>query len=327
MSESEYLVEAPPVAIPTTMRAARVHEPGDPGALQVELAPTPQAGAGEVLLRVVATSVNPIDLGVRSGRIEGLLPFPAVLGWDVSGVVAAVGPEAGGRLSVGQRVLASPDPTRDGTYAEYVVVDEELPTPLPEGVDVVPAAGLPLAGMTAWQALFDHGRLTEGEHVLVHGGAGGVGHLAIQLAAHAGARVVATGSTTAGELVAELGVVDRFVDYTSSDVPEEVGRVDLVFDTVGGEVTDASLDLLGEGGRLVTIAGQPDEARARARGVDAGFFSMTPDRDDLARLTDLLASGDLRVHVAERFDLEDIAEAHRRMEAGHVHGKLIVGLL
>lgn len=297
------------------MRAALLRETGDPEVLRVEEVDRPQPREGEVLIRVRAASVNPIDWKYRRGLIAKELP--AILGNDVSGTVETS--RAEGYFDGDDVFGIAPS----GGYAEFATAPAALIAKKPAGVSHEQAAGLPVSGLTAWQALFDRGGLQRGQSVLVAGAAGGVGHLAVQLAKHAGARVIGTGSARNREFVTELGA-DEYVDYTSEDVAEAVSGVDVAFDTVGGETTKTLVPTVREGGVLVVIAGAPPEQEAAARGVRAELLGMSPSSDQLAKLAELVAAGELAVEIAATFALADVAQAHALSESGHTRGKLIL---
>jgi NADPH:quinone reductase-like Zn-dependent oxidoreductase len=266
-------------------------------------------------MRIGAAAINPIDWKFRSGRVPKELP--AILGSDVAGTVEESRAEG----------FAAGDPVygfaRTGAYAELAATPATVIASRPPGLDAVHAAALPVAGLTAWQALFDHGGLQSGQTVLVAGAAGGVGHLAVQFAKRAGARVIGTASARNREHVLGLGA-DEFVDYGSQDVGSVVAGVDLAFDTVGGDSAEASLRTVREGGVLVAIAGGGDEDAARERGVRIERFSARPDAGQLKEIGLLAAGGDVTVEIAEVLPLDEIARAHELSEGGHTRGKIIV---
>jgi NADPH:quinone reductase-like Zn-dependent oxidoreductase len=193
----------------------------------------------------------------------------------------------------------------------------------PASISHVQAAALPVAGLTAWQALFDGGELQSGQTALIAGAAGGVGHLAVQLSRRGGARTIGTGSSRNRDFVLGLGA-EEYVDYTQQDVAEAASGVDLAFDTVGGETTESLLPTLGEGGILITIAGAPPEEAARERGLRAELLVMSPTSEQLARIADLVATDDLRVEIAEALPLTEIQRAHELSESGHTRGKIVL---
>lgn len=299
------------------MRAVVLHETGGPEVLRIEEVETPEPGEGELLLRVSAASVNPIDWKIR----RGIRPrdLPVVLGNDVSGTVETSRAEG---FAEGDEVFGF---ARSGGYAEYAVAPAAAAAKKPAGITHAQAAALPVAGLTAWQGIFDHGGLREGQTLLVAGAAGGVGHLAIQFARHAGAHTIGTGSARNREFVLGLGA-DEYVDYTSQDVAEAVSGADVAFDTVGGETTNQLLATLREGGVLVTIAGQPPEQEAAARGVRTEGIYATPKPDQLEEIANLVASGEVKIEIAQAFPLEEVAKAHELSESGHTRGKLVLEL-
>lgn len=275
-------------------------------------------------MRVVAASINPVDWKVRAGYLAQMIPhqMPLTLGWDVSGVVAAVGSQAT-QWQVGDAVYSRPDLARNGTYAEFVAIRAHECARKPRTISHVEAASLPLAGITAWEAMMDTAQVQAGQRVLVHAGSGGVGSLAIQLVKAAGATVVATASGRNRALVESLGV-DQFVDYTTTTLLEGVEPVDAVFDTIGGEVQEASWSLLKPGGIQVSIISPPDEARAAAMGVRAGFVFIGPNAPVLDKLAGMVDGGRLRPIVGAEFALEDIAQAHALSESGRAVGKIVL---
>jgi NADPH:quinone reductase-like Zn-dependent oxidoreductase len=297
------------------MRAVMLKETGGPEVLRVEQIPTPEPGDGEVLIRVRAASINPIDWKQR----RGLSPkdMPAVLGNDISGTVEQSRAEG---FAEGDDVFGfSPG----GGYAEYASSPAAAIAKKPQAISHEQAAALPVSGLTAWQALFDRGGLRSGQSALVAGAAGGVGHLAVQFAKHAGARAIGTGSAHNRQFVLGLGA-DEYVDYTSQDVAEVVSDVDVAFDTVGGETTRTLLPTLRAGGVLVVIAAAPPEAEAAERGARAELLSMSVNAGQLSEVAELVASGEVHVEVAGTFALDDVAKAHELSERGHTRGKLIL---
>ena len=271
------------------MHAVLIHETGGPDVLRYEEAERPEPGEGEVLIEVRAASVNPIDWKIRRGLRETQLP--AVLGNDVSGVVELSRIDG---FAAGDEVLGV---ASSGGYAEFATVPATLIAKKPAGMNHEQAAALPVSGLTAWQALFDSGGLRAGMTALVAGGAGGVGHLAVQFASYAGARVIATGSSRNRDFVLGLGA-DEYIDYSSQDVGEAVSEVDVAFDTVGGETTESLLPTLREGGVLVTIANAPPEQAAAARGARAKLHVMSSSSEQLEKIAGLVAEGAVRVEIA-----------------------------
>jgi len=299
------------------MRAVLMHETGDPEVLHVEDVERPEPGDGEVLVRVRAAAVNPIDWKYRRGLYPKQLP--AVLGSDVSGTVERSRAEG---FAAGDEVfgLAS-----SGGYAEFATAPASGIAKRPPGVSDEQAAALPVAGLTAWQALFDRGGLVRGQTALIAGAAGGVGHLAVQLARHVGARAVGIGSTRNRDFVLALGA-DAYIDYTRQGVAESVSEVDLALDTVGAETTQALLGAVRRGGILITIAGAPPEPAAGERGVRAELLMMSPNAGQLAEIAGLLAACELRVEIARTLPLDQAGQAHALSESGHTRGKIILSV-
>lgn len=299
------------------MQVVRIDETGGPEVLKLVEAERPEPGEGEVLVRVKAVAINPIDWKYRRGLIPKQLP--AVLGSDISGVVESSRSE---RFAVGDEVfgLAS-----SGGYAEFAVAPERMLAPKPAGLSHEQAAALPVAGMTAWQALFDVGGLTAGQSVLIAGAAGGVGHLAAQFARVAGVHAIGTASARNRDFVLGLGVA-RFIDYAGAELAEIAGEVDVAFDTVGGQTTETLLPCLRPGGLLVTIAGAPPEQQAAELGVRAQLLVMSPNADQLARIGELVAADEVKVEIAKLLPFAEVRAAHALSESGHTRGKIILTL-
>ena len=273
------------------MTAIRAHDrDAGPDGLLLEEAAYPHVSENDVIVKVYASGFTPGELSWPGTWVDraGRDRTPTIPGHEVSGVVAELGLGTSG-LTVGQRVFGLTDWTRDGTLAEYVAVEARNLAPLPSSIDHVHGAALPMAGLTAWQGLFDHGRLQPGQTVLIHGAAGGVGSVAVQLAHDAGARVIATGRAPDRTTALELGA-DAFVDL-QGDHLEDAGPVDVVLDVIGGDVLDRSAALVRPGGTLVTIAAPP---RVRPEDGQAIFFIVEPDRARLADLARRVQDGRLR---------------------------------
>nr|WP_042185101.1 NADP-dependent oxidoreductase [Kibdelosporangium sp. MJ126-NF4]CEL16521.1 Quinone oxidoreductase [Kibdelosporangium sp. MJ126-NF4]CTQ90474.1 Quinone oxidoreductase (EC 1.6.5.5) [Kibdelosporangium sp. MJ126-NF4] len=278
--------------------------------------PHPHAAENDVIVRVHAAGFTPGELdwpGTWTDR-AGRDRTPSVPGHELSGVVTELGYGTTG-LTIGQRVFGVADWTRDGTLAEYTAVEARNLAPLPADIDHTVGAALPISGLTAWQALFDHGRLEPGQTVLIHGAAGGVGSIAVQLAHEAGARVIGTGRADDRDLVLGLGA-DSFVALRA-DRLADVGEVDLVLDVLGGEVLERSAGVVRAGGTLVTIAEPP---KVRPRDGRAIFFVVEPDRARLAELAQRVRQGRIRVLVGSVHPLADAPAAF----AGHGRGKRII---
>ncbi len=304
------------------MKAVRIHDYGNASVLAYEDAPMPNITSNEVLIRVVAASVNPVDWKIREGYMREMISYslPLTLGWDVSGVVEAVGADVS-RFRIGDAVFSRPDIKRNGTYAEYVAIREDEIAHKPKTLSHVDAASLPLAGITAWEALFTSAQLTAGQKMLIHAGSGGVGSLAIQLAKSRGAYVIATTSGKNRALVESLGA-DEVIDYKTQRFAEVVKDLDVVFDTLGGEVQVSSWSVLKPGGVLVSIISPPPDEKAKALGVRGAFVFIEPNAHILAQLARLVDTGRIRPIIGAEFALRDIEKAHALSQTGHAVGKI-----
>lgn len=306
------------------MKAVRIHSYGDASVLAYEDAPKPNIEPNEVLIKVVATSVNPVDWKIREGYLQKMIPYPLplTLGWDVSGVIEAVGAEVT-EFNVGDAIYSRPDIKRNGTYAEYVAVRASEVAHKPKTISHTEAATLPLAGITAWEVLVTVGQVTAGQRVLIHAGSGGVGSLAIQLAKARGAYVLATTSAKNSALVKSLGA-DEIIDYRSQRFEEVAQNIDIVFDTLGGEVQEASWSVLKPGGILVSIVSPPSPERAEALGLRSAFVFIEPNAAILNEYATLVDSGLIRPIVGAEFALKDIQKAHALSESGRTVGKIVL---
>jgi len=306
------------------MKAIRIHSYGDLDTLRFEEAPMPQPGPADVRIRVHAAAVNPVDWKIREGYLSAMIPYPMplTLGWDVSGVVEHVGSEVT-HLAVGDAVFSRPDITRDGTYAEYAVMRAAEVAAKPETLSHNEAAAVPLAGLTAWQGLFDHGQLKKGERVLIHAGAGGVGSFAVQFAKWAGAHVIATGSAPSEALIRNLGA-DEFVDYRSQRFEEILDKVDVVLDTIGGDTQVRSIPLLKAGGRLISMVATPDaEALVDAKATGS-LFMVQPSSEGLTQIAGLIDAGTVEVLIDSVFPLAEVRAAHEKSQTGRAKGKIVL---
>lgn len=309
----------------TTMRAIGQDTHGAPEVLKEVVLPRPVPGPGQVLVAVRAAGVNPTDWKHRAAGLF-LDRLPLVLGWDVSGVVEAVG--FGVTLfEPGDEVFGMlPYPHGVGSHAEYVTGPARAFARKPAGIDHVRAGALPLAALTAHQALVDTADVRPGQRVLVHAAAGGVGHLAVQIAKSRGAYVIGTASAPKHDLVRSLGA-DEVVDYRTTDFRDAVRDVDVVLDPLSGDTRARSLDVLRPGGVLVSLlpGTDPDEAaRAAARGVRVRTLLVEADHAGMNAVADLVAAGSLRPHVEAVFPLADAARAHALGETGRTTGKIVL---
>ena len=297
------------------MRAVVVHQSGGPDVLSVEDAERPEPEHGEVLIRVRAASVNPVDWKQR----RSLAPedLPKVLGRDVAGAVERSREDG---FTEGEEVFGV---AGTGGYAEFTSSPAGVLAKKPAEVSDEQAAAIPIAGITAWQSLFDVGGLERGQTALIAGAAGGVGHFAVQFAKHAGARVIGVGSSRNRDFVLGLGA-DEYIDYTEQDVAEAASGVDVVLDAVGGETTQTVVPTVRHGGIVVTIASAPPEAAARERGARAEVLMARPNTEQLTRIAELVAAGDVRVELAEVLPLAKVRRAHELSESGHTRGKIVL---
>jgi NADPH:quinone reductase-like Zn-dependent oxidoreductase len=307
-----------------TMHAIRQQAFGSPEVLQLAEVQRPVPLPTEVLVRVRAVGVNPVEAVIRSGQFPLLGEPPFILGWDVSGVVEDIEPGVT-RFQPGDEVYGMPFfPRAASAYAEYVVAPSRQLARKPSGLSHAEAAALPLAGLTAWQALVDTAQLTAGQRVLIHGAGGGVGHLAVQIAKARGAHVTGTASAAKHGFVASLGA-DEVIDYRTTDFAAHVDGADVVLDTIGDDIARRSIGVLRRGGLLVTIVGRRDvdlAARTEAAGRRFAGLSVEPDNPALEALADLAESGKLRVHLQATLGLAEAAKAHEVLESGGVTGKI-----
>lgn len=306
------------------MKAARIHGYGSADVVVVEEVETPQAGAGQVLVKVEAAGVNPVDWKLREGYMKRQLPlsFPFTLGCDLSGVVVEVG-EGVKKWKAGDAVYGYPDLMRSGAYAEYALMLEGELAPTPAGVSLAEAAGMPVASITAWEGLFTHGRLKAGERVLILGGAGGVGSAAVQLARAVGADVFATSSARNLEFIAELGATP--IDYGHGSTADFVRDVDLLLDCVGLQAGMAAIDSLKRGARYVTSVYQlPPETELRERTIQGAVYGIQPTGERLRQLNEYVERGQLKLPVEREYPLEHTRAALEANQTGRTRGKLLI---
>ncbi|WP_426513536.1 NADP-dependent oxidoreductase [Dactylosporangium sp. McL0621] len=308
------------------MKAVRFHEYGDPSVLRYEDVEQPAPGAGQVLIQVAATSFNGVDGNIRAGFMQGPIPvtLPHTPGIDVSGTVAALGEGVDG-FQVGDRVVGFLPMTGDGAAAEYVVAPAEILAPAPTSVPLVDAAALPIVGLTAWQALFDHAKLAAGQRVLINGAGGAVGGYAVQLAKNAGAYVIAAAGPHSSDRAKAAGA-DEVIDHTTAAVTSATDPVDVALNLAPIEPAQlgALLDLVRAGGVLVNTTvwmPAPSDERRGVRGID---LFVRSDAAQLAHLVTLVDSGALRVDVAQRVPLAELPAVHAQAAAGALPGKTVI---
>ena len=305
------------------MRAAIYDQYGGAEVLSVREAADPPVGPDTVLVRAKATSVNPVDWKIREGYLQGAYPhhLPIIPGWDVAGVVEAVGPAVRTGVKVGDEVFGyvRRDDVAFGTTAELVPAPERTVARKPTGLSFEEAAALPLAGMTAYQCLVEALDVQPGERVLIHAASGGVGHFAVQIAKALGAHVIGTAGPDNQDWVRELGA-DEVLDYTAGPISKQLDeRVDAVVDLIGGDALEDAPEQVRDGSRVVSVI-DPDTVL----GQGGHYVFVRPSRENLQALTELVESGKLAVTVAETFDLDHTADAHRFSEGGHPRGKVVI---
>ena len=311
-----------------TMKAIRIHNYGGSEVLIHEDAPLPVAADDEVLIRVHAAGVNPVDWKVREGHLEDLLHhnLPLVPGWDVSGTIVEYGSKVM-TFQNGDEVFAHTDLTRDGAYAEYIAVKAASITLKPESLDHVQAAAVPLAALTAWQALFDLAKLSAGQKVLIHAAAGGVGHYAVQFAKWVGAHVIGTASGKNIDFLKEIGVHEA-IDYTTTVFDDVVNDVDVVFDTLSGDTRDRSWKVLKKDGILVTtLPPPPPEEITDQYGVRASFVFVQPNASELGEIAVLIDSGHVKPFIHKVLPLSEAWQAHDLSQTGHTRGKIVLKVI
>lgn len=314
-----------PVA--ATMRAVTTPQWGAAtDALVPQTVATPQPGPTEILVEVHAVGINPVDWKSRASGSFDLWGDPVILGWDVSGVVVATGGGAS-LYEVGDEVFGMPRfPHQAGAYAEYVAAPSRQFAPKPARLSHVEAAALPLVGLTAWQGLAEVAKVQPGQRVLVHAAGGGLGHVAVQVAKALGAHVIGTASAGKHDWLRSLGA-DELIDYRTTDFTDAVSDVDVVFDGIGGDYAERSVDVVSDGGTIVVLPSPVSPAaieRAAARDITIGWTLVEPDRHGLLKLAELVESGQLKPEIAATFPLSQVATAHELGEEGHTAGKIVL---
>ncbi len=304
-----------------TMKAARVHDFGGPEVIQVERIPVPEPQAHQILIHVRAAGVNPVDWKIREGQL-GKIPLPSVLGSDFSGVVEAIGPKVE-EFRVGEAVFGSVA-DESGSYAEFALAPTSQVGEKPTDLEHETAASIPIAGLTAWQALFDKAELQPGQRVLVHAAAGGVGSLAVQFARWKGAYVIGTASAQHIEFVKQIGA-QEVIDYRRQRFEEQLRDVDVVLDTIGGETQERSWRVLRPGGIIVSILQPPSKEAAAAHRSRGVLFRCDHARsDELAQIGELVAKGDIKVHIQTVLPLGEARKAQELSQEGHTQGKIVL---
>lgn len=313
-----------PKSAAATMKAIVLHKYGGPEALTYEDTARPEPKDDEVLIRVVAASVNPVDVAIRSGKYAQYFHtrLPLIPGMDAAGVIEKAGSKITG-LKAGDAVYAFFTLQGEGGYAEYVVAKENEVARKPSAITYEQAAAVPAVGSTAWQALMDAAHLDAGQTVLIHGGSGGVGHMAIQIAKARGARVIATASTANQDFLKKLGA-DETIDYTKTKFEDVVKDVDVVLDAVGGETLTKSYGVVKKGGIIVTIADEPNAKELEAHGIRGVSISAAPKNETFAELTRLIDEKKLNPVVTQVFPLAAAAKAQEQIATRHTRGKIVL---
>lgn len=303
------------------MKAIRIHQYGGPEVLAQVETQRPTPSPNEVLIRVQGASVNPVDWKLRAGYLKDVFPltFPSTLGWDVAGTVEETGAQVT-RFKRGDEVYAL---LEGGGYAEYAVANESVVAAKPNTLNYLRAAAVPVAGLTAWQTLFEVAKLRAGQKVLIHAAAGGVGSFAVQFAKAKGAYVIGTASSNNHAFLRELGV-DKAVDYQKTRFEDEVQDVDVVLDTLGGDTQERSFKVLKKGGILVSIVQPPAQELATKHDVRALFYGAHASSSDLAEIARLIDSGKVKVVVETVLPLAEARRAHELSQTGHGRGKIVL---
>jgi len=313
------------------MKAVVIHEHGGPEVVKIEEVLVPKPKAGEVQISVNCASINPVDWKIRDGAVKSIFvhEFPIILGWDVAGVISECGDGVTG-VQVGDEVYAycRKDIISEGSFAEYVCIDAKNVAFKPKNISMASASSIPLSALTAWQSLFDFSHVKEGDVVLIHAGAGGVGSMAIQFAKHAKAMVITTASRRNHEYVTKLGA-DMVIDYTKENYVNVVKEkfpngIDMVFDCVGGSTAEDSLPLVKKGGSMVSICIPIDKSFGSDRGVDTGFVLVTPNGDQLKTIAHLVEDGEVMVATIHEFPMDKVVDALEQSKKGHTQGKLVL---
>jgi NADPH:quinone reductase-like Zn-dependent oxidoreductase len=307
-----------------TMKAVVANEFGSPEVLKYQDAPKPEPKNDEILVRVVAAAVNPVDTYVRQGKfLKGTdVHGGIILGYDIAGIVEKTG-SAAKRFKPGDQVYCYLSVIRGGGYAEYAVAKESETALKPRNIDFVEAAAVPLAATTAWQALIDSAKVDKGQTVLIHGGSGGVGSFAIQIAKARGAKVIATASTAHQQLLKQLAV-DQAIDYTTTKFEDVVKDVDVVLNCVRADALDRSYGVVKKGGVIVSITDEPNQTECAKHGITCSRMGAHPDSKVLEELTKLIESRKMKPIVSQTFPLAEASKAHQQVETRHTLGKIVL---
>ncbi|WCT13262.1 NADP-dependent oxidoreductase [Mucilaginibacter jinjuensis] len=306
------------------MKAVRIHEFGSPEVLELEDIAIPQPAADEVLIKVYASAVNPVDQKIVAGEAQEKFPtkFPLTIGWDVSGVIEQAGNQVR-NFSIGDEVYGRPFPTINGAFAEYLVIKADQIALKPKSIDHVNAAAVPLAGLTAWQGLFKFGKLEKGQRVLIHAASGGVGSFAVQFAKWKGAYVIGTGSGENLSFIKQLGA-DEAINYKEESFEEKVSDIDLVFDLIGKDTQQRSLQVIKPGGRLITTIMPQFKDEAKKKQIQLAGFTAQSYPEDLEQIADLIDQGIVNPVVSSVLSLEGARKAEMLSAEGNTRGKIVI---
>jgi NADPH:quinone reductase-like Zn-dependent oxidoreductase len=307
-----------------TMKAVVIHEYGDPQVLKYEDIPRPQPKDDQLLIRVIAAGVNPVDGMIRSGMFANgsNRAFPIILGGDVAGVVEKVGNKVA-KFKSGDPVFAYVSLDNSGGYAQYALVTEREAAPKPRSLTYVEAAAVPIVAMTAWQALVDAAKLSRGQTVLIHGGSGGVGSFAIQIAKARGAKVIATASTANQDFLKQLGA-DVTIDYTKQKFEDVAKNVDVVLDSIGRDTLARSYGVVKKGGIVVSLVARPNESELEKHGIRGTALNVEPNSEELAEIGKLIDEKKIKVIVSQTFPLSEAMKAQQQVATGHTRGKIVL---
>jgi NADPH:quinone reductase-like Zn-dependent oxidoreductase len=308
----------------STMKAIVVHEYGGPEVLKYEDVPRPEPKEDQILTQVIAAGVNPVDGMIRSGMFakHSKAAFPIILGGDIAGIVEKVGSKIA-QFKAGDPVFAYVSLESNGGYAQYAVTTERETAPKPKSLTYVEAAAVPIVALTAWQALIDTAKLGAGQTVLIHGGSGGVGTFAIQIAKSRGAKVIATASTANQDLLKQLGA-DVAIDYTKQKFEDVAKDVDVVLDSVGKDTLARSYGVIKKDGFIVSLVARPDQAELARHGIRGAALSVEPNSDELAEIGKLIDEKKIRAIVSQTFPLSEAAKAQEQVATGHTRGKIVL---
>jgi NADPH:quinone reductase-like Zn-dependent oxidoreductase len=305
------------------MKAVVIHEYGGPEVLKYEELSRPEPKSDQLLVRVIAAGVNPVDGMIRSGMFaDEHRAFPIILGGDIAGVVEKVGSKVT-KFKVGDPVFAYVSLDSGGGYAQYALVTEREAAPKPKSLTYVEAAAVPIVALTAWQALIDTAKLNTGQTVLIHGGSGGVGTFAIQIAKARDAKVIATASTANQDFLKQLGA-DVAIDYTKQKFEDIAKDVDVVLDSIGKDTLARSYGVVKKGGIIVSLVARPNESELEKHGVRGEAFSVDPNAGELTEIGKLIDENKIRVIVSQTFPLSEAMKAQQQVATGHTRGKIVL---